>query len=180
MQLVLLWLNGTFGVGKTTTALTIESASDRWRLFDAEVVGYMLRSYLDGVAFNDFQDLAAWRRLVPSVAKEVSALTGADLLVVQSVLVESYWSELRRGMNDEGLEVFHVLLDCDESVLRERIVRDEEDPGAAGWRLEHLSDYWAARGWMTATADLVVDTSNSDPTAVAQRVLTALAAHPSP
>jgi hypothetical protein len=179
MQPVLLWLNGTFGVGKTTTARSIESGSDRWRLFDAEVVGYMLRTYLDGVAFNDFQDLAAWRRLVPSVAKEVVALTGADLLVVQSVLVEHYWSDLMGGMNDEGLEVFHVLLDCDESVLRERIVQDAEDPGAAGWRLDHLSFYRAARGWMTAAADLVVDTSSADPTAVAQRVLEALP-HASP
>lgn len=170
----MLWLNGTFGVGKTTTAHSIAATTERWRVFDAELVGYMLRAYLDGIHFDDFQDLGAWRRLVPSVAREVTSLTGADLLVVQSVLVEDYWSELTRGMRREGLELFHVLLDCDESVLRDRIAADQDDPSAAEWRMRHVDTYRAARGWMVDAADLVVDTANAEPKVVASRILDAL------
>jgi broad-specificity NMP kinase len=170
----MLWLNGTFGVGKTTTAKSIATMTDRWRVFDAEIVGYMLRAYLDGVDFNDFQDLSAWRRLVPSVAMEVTSLTGADLLVVQSVLIEGYWSELSHGTKREGLDVFHVVLDCDESVLRDRITDDEDDPGAAEWRMSHVDAYLSARGWMVAAADLVVDTTRAEPQVVASRILDAL------
>ena len=64
---MILWLNGTFGVGKTTTSRCIAEVSAEWHPFDPEWVGYMLRANLDGVPFDDFQDLAAWRRLVPHV-----------------------------------------------------------------------------------------------------------------
>ena len=172
----MLWLNGTFGVGKTTTADTITAMTDRWRVFDAEIVGYMLRSYLGGVHFDDFQDLGAWRRLVPSVAKEVSMVADADLLVVQSVLDEGYWSELMDGIEREGLAVFHVLLDCDESVLRRRIAEDRDDPGAAEWRMSHVDTYVSARGWMADAADLVIDTGDAEPEVVARRIIDALGA----
>lgn len=110
----------------------------------------------------------------PVGPREVASLTGADLLVVQSVLVEGYWSELTQGMEREGLEVFHVLLDCDESVLRERIADDEDDPGAAEWRMSHVDTYRSARGWMVEAADLVVDTASAEPKVVASRILDAL------
>ena len=171
---MILWLNGTFGVGKTTTARNIATTTERWRLFDAELVGYMLRAYLDDVDAEDFQELDAWRRLVPSVAKEIITLTGAELLVVQTVLVERYWRELAEGMEREGLQVFHVLLDCEDSALRARIAGDEDDPGAADWRLSHLDEYRSARAWMIEAADLVVDTTRCDPVVVARGILQGL------
>jgi adenylylsulfate kinase-like enzyme len=39
---VIIWMNGTFGVGKTTTAGHLVAKSDRLRLFDPEEVGYLL------------------------------------------------------------------------------------------------------------------------------------------
>jgi cytidylate kinase len=170
---VILWLNGTFGAGKTTTSRCIAGSSDEWHLFDPEWVGYMLRANLEGVEFSDFQDLAAWRRLVPLVAREITLLTGDDLLVCQTVLVQHYWEELRLGLQGQGLEVFHVLLDCDELVLRRRIASDEDDRDAEEWRTNHLDVYRAARGWMLNAADLVVDTTSVEPSDVASLILDA-------
>jgi hypothetical protein len=49
--------------------------------------------------------------------------------------------------------VFHVVLDADECVLRQRI----QDSGEAqAWRLARLAEYQASRSWMTPAADLVV------------------------
>jgi broad-specificity NMP kinase len=39
LDFMLVWLNGTFGVGKTTTAIALVEADDRYRLFDPEQVG---------------------------------------------------------------------------------------------------------------------------------------------
>jgi hypothetical protein len=171
---MILWLNGTFGVGKTTTSRCIAEVSAEWHPFDPEWVGYMLRANLDGVPFDDFQDLAAWRRLVPHVMHEVGLLTGEHLIASQTVLVEDYWNELRSGLEDRGLEVFHVLLDCDEAVLRDRISCDADERGAQEWRVRHLEDYRAARAWMVRAADQVVDTSGSDPGKVAVQILDAV------
>ncbi len=52
---MILWLNGTFGVGETTTAALIRQREPSWRLFDPEWVGYMLRAHLSDLEFRDFQ-----------------------------------------------------------------------------------------------------------------------------
>jgi hypothetical protein len=39
---VIVWLNGAFGVGKTTTVLQLPALVPGSRLFDPETVGYML------------------------------------------------------------------------------------------------------------------------------------------
>jgi hypothetical protein len=171
---MILWLNGTFGVGKTATSRCITRLSAEWHPFDPEWIGYMLRANLEGVGFDDFQDLAAWRRLVPLVASEVTLLTGKNLLVTQTVLVEHYWEELRLGLEAQGLEVFHVLLDGDEAMLRTRIASDEGDRDAEAWRLRHLDVYRTARAWMFHAADQVVDTTTADPSDIAALILDAL------
>jgi hypothetical protein len=40
---VIIWLNGTFGAGKTTTAAELLTLLPGSRLFDPETVGFMLR-----------------------------------------------------------------------------------------------------------------------------------------
>jgi broad-specificity NMP kinase len=171
---MILWLNGTFGVGKTTTARAIQQAEPGWRLFDPETVGYMLTANLRDQEIHDFQDLAAWRSFVPQVAARLVQHTGADLIATQTVLTEPYWIELTGGATAVGLEVFHVLLDCDETALRERIRADEVERGAEGWRIEHLTVYAQARPWLVRAADAVIDTSTISPETVAARVLSAL------
>jgi hypothetical protein len=43
---VIIWLNGTFGAGKTATAAKLLPLAPGARLFDPETVGYMLRANL--------------------------------------------------------------------------------------------------------------------------------------
>jgi hypothetical protein len=166
-----LWLNGTFGVGKSTTALHIVALDPSWHLFDPEWVGYMLRASLHGFDVSDFQDYPAWRTLVPRVAHEVASHTGSDLLAMQTVLHRDYWRQLRSGLSTLGLQTVHVVLDATDDALRARIAADTGDPGAAGWRLDHVATYAEAREWMVASADVVVDTTSMTPQDVAAAVL---------
>ena len=152
---MLVWLNGTFGVGKTTIARSLVQRTNRWRLYDPESVGCMLKTNLTDRRFGDFQHLSAWRRLVPLVARQLSEFTGQDLIAVQTVLVRDYWMELRRGLHEQGLDVFHVVLDATEHALRARIAQDEEmrraieagtlESGAQQWRIDHISRYCSSR-----------------------------------
>jgi hypothetical protein len=153
------WLNGTFGAGKTTTANVVVGRDATLRAFDPEWVGFMLRMNLADQEATDFQHLPPWRRLVPVVAREIADLTGQRLVTVQTVLIEDYWRELRAGLDEQRLDVVHVLLDADDDALRARIEGDTVDVNARQWRLDHLDEYRAARPWMTAAADLVIDTT---------------------
>lgn len=100
--------------------------------------------------FTDFQQLASWRRLVPTVADELVAVTGQRLVAVRTVLVEAYWRELLAGLRSLGHEV---------------------ETQARQWRLDYLEVYRQAHDWMIHTADVVIDTSCLDAEQTARQVM---------
>ena len=170
---VILWINGTFGVGKTTTAPDlVREREPSWRLFDPESVGSMLTANLLGVEGYDFQDLAASRDLVPRVASEIVSLTGDNLLAVQTVLVEEYWLELKLGLTTAGAWTCAM---CSSTPTSRYCARGSRPTSPRDrWRLDHLDAYESARSWMRASADLVVDTTGLAAADVADRICATL------
>lgn len=171
VRAVIVWLNGTFGVGKSTTSRNLTALLPRCRQFDPESVGYMLADNLSDHAVTDFQQYPSWRRLVPVVADEIIRFTGQHLVAAQTVLVEDYWREIEQGLTDLGHEVLHVVLDADAATLHARIDADCQEPeGVRPWRHRHVETYQSSRSWLGPAADLFVDTVSSDADCVAERV----------
>jgi predicted kinase len=168
---VIVWLNGTFGAGKTTTAAELVRLVPDSRLFDPETVGYMLRDNLADQWPGDFQHWPPWRSLVAATMAELTAYTGQHLIAPQTVMSEQYLEEITTALDAAGLDVFHVLLDVREPVLRGRIEASQE---AVEWRLEHVAEYQASRPWLLEAADLVVDTTELAPADTAARIAGAL------
>ncbi len=54
---MIIWLNGAFGAGKMATARELAATMPDVRLFDPEMVGFLLREMLKDHQFSDFQDL---------------------------------------------------------------------------------------------------------------------------
>jgi len=167
---VIIWLNGAFGEGKTTTAQQLVGRLENARRFDPELVGYVLTRALGDHEFSDFQDLPPWRELVPVFTEKIADFAGQHLIAVQTVLREEYWRELTAGFMRTSLDIFHVLLHVESDVLAERIKADKLEAGACQWRLGHISDYEKSRRWMESAADLVIDTTHLSVTAVAERI----------
>ncbi|MFB7848619.1 AAA family ATPase [Streptomyces sp. NPDC056053] len=171
---MIIWLNGTFGAGKTTTAKELTSRIPDSRLFDAEKVGEMLWHVL-GVPERDFQDFPPWRGLVVETARQVLDYVGGTLVVTQTVLVEQYWQEIRGGLTEAGVPVHHFLLDTDQDTLVRRIETDikPESISARQWRLDHLGEYQRALSWLRREAQ-VIDTTDVVPSDVAEIVMESL------
>ncbi|MGY4102082.1 AAA family ATPase [Nocardia sp. R16R-3T] len=169
------WLNGSFGAGKTSIAKELVAADPQhWRLFDPEFVGFMLRAQFPDEA-ADFQDLPSWRRLVPFVADDIATETGQHLVIVQTVLNQKYWAEIATSIGELGHSLRHVLIDASPEVLRQRISEDEVLHRAAGWRLQHVPTYIAARDdWLADAADLVIDTTSMSPLRAAAEITEAI------
>lgn len=168
---MIVWINGAFGVGKTTTAELLLRATDL-RAFDPERVGYLLRAELADHTFGDFQELEPWVRLVPLLADEIARFTGRDLIAVQTVLIEGRWQQLRAGLVGRGHRIVHVLLDADEATLRSRINADPTgtEPSVHGWRHDYVATYEPARPWLLEAADLVVETGSRSAAEVAPAI----------
>ena len=89
------------------------------------------------------------------------------------MLHEQYWDELETGLVARDHKVFHVVLEADPDEVRRRIDTDEVEVTAKAWRHERLSVYDEAREWLIPRADLVVNTSNLDPSEAASQILLA-------
>jgi hypothetical protein len=172
---MIVWINGAFGVGKTTTTTALVTAlGDRARAWDPEYVGSMLTSQLPDVPVADFQDWPAWRKLVVATGAAIHEQTGQLLVAPQTVVIPEYVTEIFTGFAEVGIPTFHVVLDASPDVVRQRAL-DDPDQDPRDWRLERLADYLSARAWLTQAADLVVNTDAAEPAAVVQQIVAALA-----
>jgi len=168
---MIIWLNGTFGAGKTATAAELLPLVPSARLFDPETVGYVLRANLADHPVSDFQHWPPWRPLVVATATELARYTGKHLIAAQTVLQPDYLAEIFAGLRAAGLGVIHVVLDADEDVLRRRIEASDE---ARQWRLCHLPEYREARSWLRQEADLMLDTTALSTAQAAREIASAL------
>lgn len=169
---MIVWLNGTFGVGKTTTSELLAKALPAARVFDAENVGALLAPILAGVPCADFQEWVPWRGLVVETAARVLDYVGGTLVVPQTVLVEGYWDEITAGLGARGIPVAHFVLHAERESLVRRIETDGQVSDSP-WRLGHLDAYEQALPWLRERGTLV-ETDRLSPKQVAATILAQL------
>jgi hypothetical protein len=164
---VIVWINGPFGVGKTTLTAELCRREPKARAFDPERIGWVLKHTVGLVRHGDYQDLPAWRSA--TVAAAAWQARGADPLVVpMTILRRQYLDEILGGLRARGHEVRHVLLDVSAPVLVERI-ESADSPNPQGWRLDNLGAFLTARHDLRTAGD-VVDTDDLEADEVADEV----------
>ncbi len=171
---MIIWLNGTHGAGKTTTARLLQPLLTDAKVLDAEKVGETLMDITPGLpATDNFQHWPPWRPLVVETARRVLEYTGGTLLMPMTVLVEEYWREISAGLADHGVPVRHFVLHAGTETLRARI-DDDTDLGPSAFRHQYVEPYAeAARTWLHDAAE-VVDTTSLAPEQVAARIAAAV------
>lgn len=172
-----IWINGPFGIGKTTTARLLIGRIPGARIFDPEEVGYLLRHVMVHESVDDFQDWPLWRTLVVANMVEIINHTDSTLVTPMTVLRADYAEEIFTGLARRGKHVTQILLHADEAALRQRIEDSAEYPGqpeasakTRRWRFSKLDAYQQAYGWLSSTAH-VIDTTSATPDQVVREVL---------
>ena len=170
---MIVWLNGTHGVGKTTTSRFVQQLIAGSRVFDAEKVGETLMDITPGLPGTDnFQHWPPWRPLVVETARRVLDYTGGTLVMPMTVLAEQYWLEISAGLARHGIPVRHFVLHADQETLHARIAG--EHPVPSPFRLRYLEPYAeAARTWLHRAAE-VVDTTHLTPAQAAAQIARAV------
>jgi hypothetical protein len=171
---MIVWLNGTHGVGKSTTGVLVQLAIPNSRIFDAEKVGEVLMDVTPSLpATDNFQHWPPWRPLVVETARRLIEYTGGTLIMPMTVLVEDYWREITSGLADYGIPIRHFVLHADENALLQRIDRDD-GLGPSTFRRAYVEPYAeAARTWLRDAGE-AIDTTGLTPSQVAEQVVRSL------
>ncbi|MFB6437690.1 NUDIX domain-containing protein [Streptomyces sp. NPDC056411] len=186
---MIVWLNGTFGAGKTTAAHELLDLLPGSTLYDPELLGDGLRLMLPAKRFeevDDYQDLPSWRRMVVDTAAALLTEVPGPLVTPMTLLRQEYRDEIFGSLAARRIPVRHILLHAEETILRQRMAHREEnaengenaeeaqEPTAVRrWSLAHLEPYADALSWLKGDAHLV-DTSRLTPRQTAERVAEAL------
>ena len=171
---MIVWLNGPFGVGKTTAATALRAHLPGAREFDPERYGWLLHRALGPFRPADYQQLRLWRH--GSVRGAVRrARHDHTLIVPMTVLDPDHLDELLVGIRRRGPQVLHVTLHAEPSSLQDRIKADRDDPGAHDWRLGQLDRYLRAAPVLGRHGP-VVDTTGRTPDQVVTDLVSLLPA----
>jgi hypothetical protein len=166
---VIVWINGAFGSGKTTTAGLVVTMLDGAKLFDPEYVGYMLMPFVESPT-GDFQDLRLWRHLVVEAMTGLARQYPHPWVAPMSLINAAYRAEILGGIRGGGVEVREFVLAVPEQNLRARIDADQMDPKARQWRHDHVSQA------LTTFASLT-DATFIDASQTPDQVAAAVASH---
>lgn len=175
---MIVWLNGAFGAGKTTTAHELLDLLPGSTLYDPEVLGAGLRTMLPpdcAARAGDVRDLSSWRRLVVDGAAALLAEVPGPLVTPVTLLRQDHRDEVFGALAARRIPVCHVLLHAEAAVLRKRIGAREgrAGPASTAWCLGRLPAYESALPWLTADAHLI-DTGRAAPREAAAQVAAAV------
>jgi predicted kinase len=153
---VIVWINGAFGSGKTTTAGLVAKMLDGAQLFDPEYVGYMLMPFVESPT-GDFQDLRLWRHLVIETMTGLAQQYPHPWVAAMSLINAAYRAEILGGIRGRGVKVHEFVLCVPEQQLRARIEADQVESKARQWRHDHVNQ--ALTTFASLTDATIIDAS---------------------
>lgn len=137
---LIIMINGAFGVGKTTTAMSLLHSVPNSIIFDPEEIGQMLRKIIDDETrlieeqTSDFQDMELWRILTVNTAKELKLKYNKNLIVPMTIYKTDYFDYIYNGFKSIDKDTYHFCLIANEDTIYKRLLERGDEVG--GWSFQ--------------------------------------------
>src|SRR5262245_55127832 len=133
-------INGSFGVGKTTIAKLLRNSLPGSAIYDPEWVGFVLRRLpkwikLKGAGSEDYQDIVLWRRSAVAGVRLFRLFASGPIIVPMAFSRRDYFDEIITGIERLDSEVRVLCVQADLGNVKKGLVERGakiEGPGA-GW-----------------------------------------------
>jgi hypothetical protein len=134
---MIIWINGTFGAGKTTTAYELQTRVENAFVFDPERFGFVLMKNVPReIAKNDFQDYPIWRETNYSLLKQVTESYKGIVIVPMTLTNEEYFKEIIGRLREDGTIVKHFALTASKETIAKRLRKRFE--GVNSWAYQQM------------------------------------------
>jgi hypothetical protein len=166
---MIVFVNGPFGVGKTTVARLLAEKIPHAMLYDPEKIGAVLHKVLGPFhRVEDFQDYALWRILLLGGARVLKKVSARTLVVPMTVWRRDLFDTITVGLQRvDELSCFRLTASRD--ILVDRISSDSEDPEAYRWRMAHVEV--CLRAALDPALGTEIGTDGRTPAEVADQIL---------
>jgi broad-specificity NMP kinase len=140
-------INGSFGVGKTTIAKLLRRRLPGSVIYDPEWAGVALMRSAKWISYqgsgtDDFQDIHLWRRLTIAGSKLSRRLFSGPVIVPMTFTDRVYFDEVLSGLNQVDPDVKVFCLQATLSTIKQRLAQrgTDNDARAANWVARRIMD----------------------------------------
>ena len=134
---MIIWINGTFGSGKSTTAYELQRRIEPSIVYDPERFGYVfMRNVPKEIAKPDFQDYPLWREANYSLLKQIASEYKGTIIVPMTLSNEHYFNEIIGQLRIDGIEIKHFTLMASKQTIEKRLRKRLE--GKKSWAHRQL------------------------------------------
>jgi len=131
-------INGSFGVGKTTIAKLLRGSLPGSSIYDPEWAGFVFRRLpkwikLKGSGSNDYQDIVLWRRSAITGVRLFRLFASGTVIVPMAFSRRDYFDEIVRGIEQLDSELRVFCLRASLPTVKKRLIErgtEIEGPGA--------------------------------------------------
>ncbi|WP_123043623.1 AAA family ATPase [Cohnella candidum] len=134
---MLIWINGTFGAGKTQTAYELHRRLEKSYVFDPENAGfYLQRNVPRELRKDDFQDYRLWREINYSMLSHLVKEYDGILIVPMTIVNHVNFIEIVGRLRNDGVDVRHFTLSASKETVLKRL--KSRGDGANSWPAKKL------------------------------------------
>jgi hypothetical protein len=140
---MIVMINGSFGVGKTTIAKLLRRSLPGSAIYDPEWAGFVLRRLpkwirLNGSGSDDYQDIVLWRRSAVAGVRLFRLCASGPVIVPMAFSRRDYFDEVITGIEHLDSELRVFCLRASLTTVKNRLVE-------RGTKIEGPGTEWIAR-----------------------------------
>lgn len=134
---MIIWLNGAWGSGKTTTATELYKRLPGSMIYDPEEVGFFINKVLPKELHqSDFQDFKEWREINVQLLKKLANDFDGEIIVPMTLINPLYVEEIIGELSQSNVEIYHFILETTPQTLNQRL--DKRFEGKKSWARERI------------------------------------------
>lgn len=119
---MIIWLNGAFGSGKTTSAFELHRRLPHSFVYDPENIGYFIRKNTPKETHKaDFQDDEQWRSFNYEMLRRISTEYSGTIIVPMTINNRQYYDEIIGRLTADGVPLLHYILYADKGTIIKRL-----------------------------------------------------------
>ncbi len=125
---MIIWINGSFGIGKTTISNELNKKMINSFIYDPEMAGeFIWNNSPDCISRKgDFQDIPLWREFNYKMLKYLHENYSGTIIVPMTLVNKVYYSEIVDKLNADGVPVHHYILEGSKSTILNRLLKRGE------------------------------------------------------
>ena len=137
---MIIWIDGAYGVGKSTLAEKLHALLPNSFIFDAENVGNAVRENMpQSVYYSEtFEGYPLWFHVCNELLTELTDRFDGVVLVPMTLIQQESFARVAEPLRDKGIEIVHVLLESSREIIHDRILERGESEDC--WCMRHIDE----------------------------------------